>query len=1308
MNTVFQIKELAITDSPFLIFDCVLADGTQEHWSTQAMTVGGIQYAPRVSRHNYFETQTASDQSVDMMPRLVLDLANADSHFSELERSIGFKGARITATFLFVDLPSGNPTTDSKVVFQGVMNAADLVNETTLRVSAVNRLSAQRVFLPPIQVQRRCAWTFPSTAAQRAEAVNGASNGRFSRFYSCGYSPDVTGGCGNLGNGSAPFTSCTYTRTACQERGMFNKDAQGRTTARFSGVEFVPSTITVRTTGESGSHPSPVSINEARYSDFVPLVYGTAWIAPEIVFARNDGNLTRMEVLLGMGPMTSVYKVLVNNIEIPIGVSGLNMTGTGWYNLVSLGGRNGGFDLNFTDSAGNPLGDPYGGMAYMAVVVPNRINDGASLPDVQVLVDGVRIQKFNVDGTLVADTFSRNPCWTILDVLLRSGWLASEIDLASFATAAVYCDELIQTVDPNNNPISIPRFQCNLVLRARRSLGDVLRGIRNSSRLYFNFGFNGLLQLKVENTIALQQQIRPACSNAASQLNGGWPAYEFGDGSTGVSGILRGQDGSSTVRLTSRSSADCPNQYSVEFQDAFNQYQQDSFAIVDADDAARTGQQVAGSLFALGLPNYDQAARILSFNLQKSVKGNLNVEFQTSVKALGLFPGDIISLTYGKEGFVRQPFRIMKIAPGANYRRVTITAQLHNDGWYTDDGGVNGSGQRQPGAAVGLPRPLSGTTLDAQGILQFNLQEVAQQAPDGTQTLAVTVGFVTPGKVPATGPGIPIVSLAAVVQPTGGTLAGGQIIYYALSATDSAGNEGPLSFVVQVAIPPGPSTNTVSLTGISLPTTAASFRVYRGQSPIQLALVSDAHIPSTSFTDAGLPSQAVLPPDVNYDHANFYWRLELQPETNATTQNSTMIGSNLLAMTANEYRGATLRITRGTGSAQERSVIGNDATTLHVDAPWNILPDTTSYFTVAQAGYQFGAASTSNLVQFAVPNRPGATIQISGRSANVYDIECPYELSPLTRWQIGASGIGTGDLTVPAQPFFGLTVSPSLGGEIQLGAVGFSDLANTSTVSAGTYTFHHYNELFGPPVISLAGDVAPTDISFSCSSPATSIVGGFVQLEQEVLQITEVSAGGLTLQVTRGLHGTAAVAHSSGALLYQLSSRVLSVPFIPNFFGSPSSGDWTYSFPFPNVRIATAELFVTNSQGNSPSAYGVFTNSPDQGLRTLSGGQYSFQVAGFLAVQTGAAPEISIDGVHVIRDVFAIVTTVPTDADIGLNLNLNGSLLCSLIVAAGTTTSNSVRGLLLPVLPAGSRLSLDIVSVGQTVPGGDLTVVIRV
>ena len=1308
MPTIFSLKEQSIPDSPLILFDCTLADGTVEHWSTQAITVNQTRYVGRVIRHNLFEIQTAANQGVDSIPKISVELANADSHFSELEHNTGFKGAKLLVQVAFFDLKRGLITSESAVLFQGIANPPEAITETTFRLSAFNRLSTQRVFLPQWRIQRRCNWDFPATAAQRQEAFDGGASGKFSRFYACGYSPDVTGGSGNM-NGSAPFTSCSLTRSDCEARGMFSRDSQNRTTARFSGIEFVPSTILVRSSAEKGTHLSPVSLNEAQYNDFVPIVYGTAWYSPGIVFARNDGNLTRMEVLLGAGEMQNVYKVVVNNIEIPAGRSGVNMTGTGWFNVISLGTRNGNFNGDFADSAGHPLGDPYGSMAFLSVVVPHRISDGTSLPSIQVLVDGMKIRQYASDGTLSGESFSNNPCWIILDILLRNGWSPAEIDLASFAAAAAYCDVPIPATDLNGNSTTISRFQCNLVLRDRRSVGEVLRGIRNSSRLFLTFGFNGKLQLKVENTLALQQPTKPANSNATIVLNGGWPSYEFGDGANGTSGILRNPNGSSSVRLWARSAADCPNRLSVEFQDAFNEYQQDSFSLVDADDVSQTGQEINVTLPALGIANYDQAARILEFNLSKSIAGNFFVEFQTSVKALGLTPGDIISLTYLKEGLERQPFRILKIVPGPNFRTATIAAQTHDDSWYSDDNGLlNAGGRRLAGYGLGVPRPLTGPTLDANGGLQFGVTESSTEAPDGTVTVLATVEFVTPTPVPQSAPSIPLISLEAVISPTGGHQNGNESLYYAVSSVDAQGDESALSFIVRADVPPGTNTNQTTLQDLSFPSTAASFHVYRGPNPSQLYRIATSVAIANTFTDAGLAEEPVLPPDPNYDHANLYWRLEMQSEASATTQSATTIGNSALSMIVNEYAGLTVRITRGVGAEQERVISSNDATTLTISPAWDVTPDPTSHFVVSQSGYQLGATGKSNKLQFPIPNRAGAIIQISGRSANANDVECPYAISPVTRYEIGGAGIRTVDADVPPLPTFGLGLSPLQGGTIILGAIGFPTLTNTSTISAGTYTFHYYDELVGPPAVSLSVAAASTDTSIQLSRSANIVANSYIQLEDEILQVTQVSQNGTTLQVVRGVLGGAAADHVAGVPVYALASQVTIVPFIRNFFGTPASGSWSYPVTIPNVRIAAAELYVTNSQGNSPVAIGNFTGTNDFGLRTLSGGQYSFQIAGFLAIQTGAAPDISVDAAHAIRDVFAIVKGAAMSTGIQLNVNRNGTLMCSLSFAGGTTSSNAVSGLTLPALNAGDLLSLDVTSVGDTIPGNDLTVIVRV
>jgi hypothetical protein len=1314
--TLYQVKEQGVLDTPVFLFDCTFSDGTAYHWSSYHVTVQQTEYVSRVVKTNVFDMQASSDGGVDTIPKISLELANVDGLMSELQNAKGFKGASILVSFVFYNLAQDTATTDTLPIFQGILDSPESISETTFRVSAINRLSLQRIALPPVQIQSRCPWQFPTTPEQRQQAVNGGTAGCFSPFYNCGYSPDVPLGCGNLNNGT-PFTTCDYSRTQCEQRGMFSTDSAGRITACFGGIEFVPPVISVRASGDKSSQLSVVQDNVSRYSDFVPLIYGTGWYYPGIVFARNDGNLTHFEILLGCGQMTSVSTVLVNDIEIPAGRPNTNMTGTGWYNVVTYGTRNGVFNMDFTDGAGHPLGDPYGSMAYMQLVVPNSINDGRSVPTIELLINGLQIETFGTDGASQGFHFCNNPVWIILDILRRSGWTLDEIDLPGFASAAAYCDEPIQATDLNGNATSIARFQCNLILQSRRSAGDVIRCIRNGARLYLTYSSTGLLQIKVENTLALQQPQPAPNSNAVEPLNGGWPVYEFGDGTNGTTGIARAGDQSSTFRVMSRSSADTPNRFSVECQDAFNSYQQDSVTLVNPDDVQSCGFQVSATPTVVGVPNYNQAARIVALCLNKSIDGNLYIEFQTSVRALGILPGDLVAITYAREGFDRTPFRVVKVSPGQNFRRALIRAQLHDDAWYTDTTANSlFNSSPLPSYQIGVPRPIEGVVLDTQGCLQFAVSETSSQGQDGTVTLSATAGFSSPPPLPLAAPPPPLVSLIANVSATGGNLQPNAFYYYALTSVDGNGNEGAPSLSVLAATSFGPATYSVTLQNLSLPSTAATFNVYRGSSPSQLLQISSNNTPASTFTDTGLPCQPYLPPDANYDHANFYWRLEAQPSATVTIFSANTIGNNTTNMAPNQYAGMTVRILAGTGAYQERVVASNTATTLTVSKPWTITPDTSSTFAISQTGYQFGASSSANdtnQVQFTIPNSPGATIQICGRSANVYDVESSYDLSTVTRWQIGGAGINPVDSGVPPLPVFGLNRLPE-GGGVELGGVGVQTLDNTRTISLGTLTLYYYDEssTAAPPV--LAGAMSSNDSTLTLSPKPTYSYPQYLAVDQEVMRITGPSADGNGFAVDRAVDGTNAAAHDSGAVVLPLTQVTASYPILEDFFGSAAAGTWTQSIVLANARICAAEFFFTNSQGNGPVAAHTYTNVVGGGLRTFTGGQIVLQVPGFLAVQNGAVPPLDPGATYSVRDVYAYVGTAPTsqattNTNISLQVLVGGQPYCSLTIAAGATqTSASIEGSTLPVLRAGGLISLNILSVCDATPGSDLTVVIRV
>ncbi len=290
-QAIYAEKALAVTDTPLLIFDCTLVDGTAEHWSTHAVTVNGTAYAARVLQQNVFEMQMASSQGVDGIPGISVVLANADSHFSEIEQATGWKGALLTVSFLFYDLRNDVPATDTQVVFQGICNPPDESREATFRhygeqpdePAAAAAAGGADPAPVPVELSGDSRTADGSRRRRGGRAVLDVLPVRILG--------GETGGSGNLNSG-APYTTCGYVRADCQARGMW---------LNFGGIEFVPPAIAVRTSGDKNYHTSAISVNEALYNDFVPMVYGTAWYAPPVVFARNDGNLTRMEVLLGIG-----------------------------------------------------------------------------------------------------------------------------------------------------------------------------------------------------------------------------------------------------------------------------------------------------------------------------------------------------------------------------------------------------------------------------------------------------------------------------------------------------------------------------------------------------------------------------------------------------------------------------------------------------------------------------------------------------------------------------------------------------------------------------------------------------------------------------------------------------------------------------------------------------------------------------------------------------------------------------------------------------------------------------------------------
>jgi hypothetical protein len=93
-------------------------------------------------------------------------------------------------------------------------------------------------------------------------------------------------------------------------------------------------------------------------------------------------------------------------------------------------------------------------------------------------------------------------------------------------------------------------------------------------------------------------------------------------------------------------------------------------------------------------------------------------------------------------------------------------------------------------------------------------------------------------------------------------------------------------------------------------------------------------------------------------------------------------------------------------------------------------------------------------------------------------------------------------------------------------------------------------------------------------------------------------------------------------------------------------------------------------------------------------------------VEQSATPAVVADSERSVRDVYGILGTA-ADAVVQFQVNVNGAAYCQCTFQPGMIVSSSVSGFGLPPLQQQAQITLSVLSVGQTYPGADLTVVIR-
>jgi hypothetical protein len=459
--------------------------------------------------------------------------------------------------------------------------------------------------------------------------------------------------------------------------------------------------------------------------------------------------------------------------------------------------------------------------------------------------------------------------------------------------------------------------------------------------------------------------------------------------------------------------------------------------------------------------------------------------------------------------------------------------------------------------------------------------------------------------------------------------------------------------------------------------------------------------------DDGLSASTAPAPDPAYHEGRFLWRTEILGETAIDAVIGKRIQASAIQAVEGSLEGRVLRITRGRGAGQENRVIANTDGSIEVAEAWQLEPDAGSAFCVSEASWRHAGSGRHGLASLSVANRPGATIQLIGVSANAAGEESDYRLAPFTRIRLVGDTADQKDSDVPGEPVFALSAGPQ--GHLQLSNLGLGSLENSRTIHSGTLRVHFVDEL-QPEAWALQSGIEEDGRELRLPASANLQVGDLVLVDEELLQIVEWTAPG-TFEVSRGRVDSDVTGHAAGSECYRLSRANLSAPLAGGFFGSPAAANYQARWPFANRRLVAAEFYLSNAIGDGTPARVSYAGLSGGGIRFPEGGSYAVQYSGVLSMKTSVAPALRIGQARTVHLIQASLGEAPLGGRVLVRARANENVLGTLEVGPGERTAVLEAAEAATVLPEGAELHVDILEVpGEpgTWPGRDLSLVVFV
>ncbi|HEY2014650.1 MAG TPA: hypothetical protein VGH38_14165, partial [Bryobacteraceae bacterium] len=759
-------KELAVAPRPVCFCDFTFPDGATLYVASIAATFNGHDYEARIDDQQMDRIAALSEQGVDRVPSVTLVIADPSaSVFQAYERGHGFKGAQLTLRLALYDMQAGTFSTDNFVPFVGQCDQPS-TDDKSLTVTAVSILNLSRFMLPTVPIQARCPWINPATSDQRALASDANSP-----YFLCGETRDLSTappcqyskqtctqharyggvtwmpgkqsdtGINYLSGGKWSWvnadTSGKYKEfwpawlggkawvqcIAITQWGDGNY-TRGDIAVGFGAVNIervIVNGVEVSQGGKdyfwgysnNGARDGTIN-NDSQPSSPWPIgdPYGNCTVieirVPKAVLSPESPATVQVlgEKLLGGAPssMSSIAITSSHASQGPIVLefgrvlgsgdpgdgSPITITGSSWAGGDGGSGNpvNGSFVMELLETPYDHAtlkGTWSNGSGGAATLYYNKANQSGGAPTPSVIAEALK--------------------WC--------GIPTSGLNATDFTSASSIANASISYTDGDGNSQTQPRFASAIAIRQRRSVAEIVRGLRQSVGAYIGIDSAGLVTIRMEGPLAEQQASEPDGSNDSTGITS---LSRSGATPTGYFAYKFNESNSTGLKRSGQPVAQSPNRVTFSFQDPAQGYAISTFSIVEPDDVARIGYEVPGGLQVNpeGIASYNFANRCGKLGLAKIHRGNPEgdtrgtdwFEWQTSFRACKLRIGDIVSIDSAKYSLTDYPVRITEIRPDKNFEKVTLKGHAHNDDWYLDSHGDT------PDAAYGgVPNGGTGVTV---------------------------------------------------------------------------------------------------------------------------------------------------------------------------------------------------------------------------------------------------------------------------------------------------------------------------------------------------------------------------------------------------------------------------------------------------------------------------------------------------------------------------------------------------------------------------------------------------------------------